>query len=46
MDSNSEMMLKVKANSPSNDGWTQQFYREHLETQQSKTMNKHVDVEK
>ena len=46
MDSNSEMMLKVQANSPFNDGWTQQFYREQLETKQSKTMSKQVDFEK
>ena len=46
MDSNSEMMLKVQANSPFNDGWTQQFYREQLEKKQSKTMSKQVDFEK
>ena len=46
MDSNSEMMLKVQANSPYNDGWTQQFYREQLEKKQSKTMSKQVDFEK
>ena len=44
MDSNSEMMLKVQANSPFNDGWTQQFYREQLE--KNKTMSKQVDFEK
>ena len=44
MDSNSEMMLKVQANSPYNDGWTQQFYREQLE--KNKTMSKQVDFEK
>ena len=46
MDSNSEMMLKVQANSPYNDGWTKQFYREQLEKKQSKTMSKQVDFEK
>ena len=46
MDSNSEMMLTVQANSPFNDGWTQQFYREQLEKKQSKTMSKQVDFEK
>ena len=39
-------MLKVQANSPFNDGWTQQFYREQLEKKQSKTMSKQVDFEK
>ena len=39
-------MLKVQANSPYNDGWTQQFYREQLEKKQSKTMSKQVDFEK
>ena len=37
-------MLKVQANSPYNDGWTQQFYREQLE--KNKTMSKQVDFEK
>jgi NTP pyrophosphatase (non-canonical NTP hydrolase) len=46
MDSNSELMLEVQANSPYNDGWTQQFYREQLEKKQSKTMTKQVDFEK
>ena len=35
--------LKIQANSPYNDGWTQQFYREQLE---KKTMSKQVDFEK
>ena len=46
MDSNSDLMLEVQANSPYNDGWTQQFYREQLEKKQSKTMSKQVDFEK
>ena len=45
MDSNSDLMLEVQANSPYNDGWTQQFYREQLEKKQSKTMSKQVDFE-
>ena len=44
MDSNSDLMLEVQANSPYNDGWTQQFYREQLE--KNKTMSKQVDFEK
>ena len=40
MDSNSDLMLEVQANSPYNDGWTQQFYREQLE---KKTMSKQID---
>ena len=43
MDSNSDLMLEVQTNSPYNDGWTQQFYREQLE---KKTMSKHVDFER
>ena len=46
MDLNSELMLEVQANSPYNDGWTQQFYREQLEKKQSKTMTKHIDFER
>ena len=45
-DSNSDLMLEVQANSPYNDGWTQQFYREQLEEKQSKTMSKTIDSEK
>ena len=44
MDSNSDLMLEVQANSPYNDGWTQQFYREQLE--KNKTMSKQVDFER
>ena len=44
MDSNSDLMLEVQANSPYNDGWTQKFYREQLE--KNKTMSKQVDFEK
>ena len=35
--------LEIQANSPYNDGWTQQFYREQLE---KKTMTKQVDFER
>ena len=35
--------LEIQANSPYNDGWTQQFYREQLE---KKTMSKQVDFER
>ena len=35
--------LEIQANSPYNDGWTQQFYREQLE---KKTMSKQVDFDK
>ncbi len=33
-----EQQLKIQANSPYNDGWTREFYREQLEEKQSKTM--------
>ena len=46
MDLNSELMLETQANSPYNDGWTQQFYREQLEKKQSETMTKQVDFKK
>ena len=35
--------LEIQANSPYNDGWTQQSYREQLE---KKTMTKQVDFER
>jgi len=38
--------LEVQANSPYNDGWTQQFYREQLEKETKKTMSKQVDFDK
>jgi len=41
-----EWQLKIEANSPYNDGWTREFYREQLEEKQSKTMTKSVDFEK
>jgi len=33
-----EQQLRIQANSPYNDGWTREFYREQLEEKQSKTM--------
>ena len=38
-----DLQLEIQANSPYNDGWTQQFYREQLE---KKTMTKQVDFER
>ena len=39
-----EQQLQIEANSPYNDGWTREFYREQLEEKQSKTMS--VDTQR
>ncbi len=42
---NENLDLNIQANSPYNDGWTQQFYKEELEKQMTDSRNKYHEKE-
>ena len=41
-----ELELEIQANSPYNDGWTKEYYREQLEKKKQKQMNNYTEFVK